>query len=87
VNIDTTPVASDKPAGTVATQSPSGSAPKGTYIALQISDGSQVKPPENQDQNNGDQNQDDQNNDGQNGNGQNNGGNNDGGNGNGGKGR
>ena len=77
VNIDTTPVASDKPAGTVATQSPSGSAPKGTYISLQISDGSQVKPPEdpNQDQNN----QDGQN---QNGDGQNNGGNNDGGNGN-----
>jgi len=86
VNVDTTPVASDKPAGTVATQSPSGSAPKGTYIALQISDGSQVKPPENQDQNNGDQNQDDQNNDGQNGNGQNNDGNNNG-NGNGGRGR
>ncbi|MBD8057764.1 penicillin-binding protein [Cellulomonas sp. JH27-2] len=54
VSIDTTPVASDKPAGTVASQSPSGSAPKNTYISLQISDGSQVKPPENQDQNNQD---------------------------------
>ncbi|RHA43096.1 penicillin-binding protein [Cellulomonas rhizosphaerae] len=55
VRVDSTPVASDKPAGTVAEQNPSGSAPKNSYITLKLSDGSQVKPPENENGDNGDQ--------------------------------
>ena len=45
VSVDDKPVHSDKPAGTVAAQSPSGSAPQHSVITLTISDGSLVPPP------------------------------------------
>ncbi|WP_029289307.1 transglycosylase domain-containing protein, partial [Cellulomonas sp. HZM] len=70
VSVDPTPVASDKPAGTVAEQNPSGTAIKGSTIILKISDGSGVQPPDQGD-GNGDNGGDDG------------GGNNNGGNGNG----
>ncbi|HWJ86189.1 MAG TPA: PASTA domain-containing protein, partial [Cellulomonas sp.] len=78
VKVDSTPVASDKPAGTVAEQSPSSSAPKNSYITLKLSDGSKVAPPENDDDNGDNGNQG---NGGGRGNGNGNGGGNGGGNG------
>jgi membrane peptidoglycan carboxypeptidase len=45
VRVDEKRVPSDKPEGTVAEQSPSGTAPKNSTITLKISDGSLVPPP------------------------------------------
>ncbi|MDM7829785.1 penicillin-binding protein [Cellulomonas edaphi] len=53
VNVDSQQVASDKPKGTVAEQTPSGSAPENSVITLRISDGSKVAPPDSGNDNKG----------------------------------